>query len=528
MSYYNEKFSIDSNEKRESDFSKKCFRLFCASAHRTFYKSTAPAQLHMDPSVSHEPTQLRCDPCQQSFSTKWNLETHYQTRKHLAKVGSAIAEKTLSFICPECGFKYSRQSSLYRHIKGVHNQLTKDFLQCQHCDKSFSNQATLSRHLSSHVPLVPPTVTSISQPDTFPANLVNNLIPAKQSNLMDKERSSLGNSNPPCTTNLRCFLPGVSHCITLVFPSLSDDTRKFADGNDKCSTLDRHGFALVLLACCLYRAIGHCGRLRIIACEALTECLLAECAQLLHLSEDWGNVATSVVRFSNFDSFKNVMMVRGFVTSPMVIHSLFIVSHADNERLRVLFGNERHMLRLSRIVELIHTCEPKQVHLMTCKSKKLSDNLQRKCSKMGICSGMAWCAYGTDDVTTVPFDFGSPLDSGTDWLSVSLEHDFDDVAHTHMTASVQSFLCSLSVSSGYAIEATIRSVLVPIHSKGRLELCPGVISPPSSVLGQVDTLYPFCSELTPVLAQIGVSWAKYKWYLRKLEMTPGEDFLYLQ
>ena len=480
----------------------------------------------MDPSVSHELSQFRCDTCQQIFSTKWNHEAHLKSQKHLAKVGATLTESQ-TFVCPECGSKYNRQSSLYRHIKGVHKHMTRDFFECQHCHKTFLNQATLSRHMHSHVTIVPPMVISLNQPETFPTYFVNNSIPAKQINLIDEETSSIEISNAPCTTNLPSFLPCVSHCITLVFPSLADDMHKFADGNDQCSALDRHGFALVLLACCLNRAIGHCGRLRIIACEALTEDLLAECAQMLRLSDDWRNAVHSLVRFSNFDSLKNVMIVHDFVPSAMVIHSLFIVSHADYQHLRVQFGHKRQLLRLCRVVELIHACDPHQVHVMTCKSKKYSDNLQRKCSKMGICTAIAWCSYGTDDVTTVPFDFGSTLHIDTNWLTASLDHDFDDSAHTHMTASVQSFLCSLSVSKGYAIEDTVRSTRVPIHSKGRLQLCPGEISPPSSVLGQVDKLYPFCSELGPVLAQVGVSWGKYKWYLRKLEMTPGQDFLFL-
>ena len=481
----------------------------------------------MDPSSSNEPTQFRCNICQQSFSTKWNHEAHLQSQKHLAKVGSAVAERSSSFVCPECGLKYSRQSSLHRHTKGVHKQFMADFLECKHCPKSFSNQATLSRHMRSHVSLVPPTVTPLNkESDDKSADAVNSSILAQQINVIDKEGFRHEISNPPSTTNVPSFVPGVSHCITLVFPSLSNDTHKVG-GNDMCSTVDRHGFALVLFATCLYRAMGHQGRLRIIACEALTEGILAECAQLLRLSDDWGKVVASVVRFSTFESLKNVMFVRDFVPSAMVVHSLFIVSHADCSRLRVHLGEERHMLRLSRVVELIHACDPGQVHLMTCKSKIFLDNIQRKCSRMGICSGVAWCAYGTEDVTTVPFDFGSPLESGTNWLNMSLDHDFDDSAHTHMTASVQSFLCSLAVSNGYAIEATVRSVRVPIHSKGRLQLCQGEISPPSSVLGQVDKLYPFCCEVAPVLAQVGVSWEKYKWYLRKLEMTPLRDFLFV-
>ena len=130
-------------------------------------------------------------------------------------------------------------------------------------------------------------------------------------------------------------------------------------------------------------------------------------------------------------------------------------------------------------------------------------------------------------MTTVPLDFGSPLQSVDNWLTIPLDRDLADVPHTHMTASVQSFLCSLSVARGHTLEDTVRSVRVPTHHANRLELCSGQITPQASIMGNIDQLYPFSDNIAAILDQVGVSWAKYKWYLRKLEGTPREELEYI-
>ena len=318
----------------------------------------------------------------------------------------------------------------------------------------------------------------------------------------------------------------VRHCVTLLFPALADDTHKFAKDDDKCSLLERHGFALVLLACCLSVGLGHCGRIRIVICDGLTDALLSECATLLHLLPLWSALIPKIVRFWDFASLLNGLIVSNFVQTPLTKHSLFVVSHADYKRLRVNFGRTQKMLCTARVVDLIHACNPQHVHLMCCKSSKLAESLRKDCRKRGICHSIIWCAYGNEDVTTVPFDFGCALHPDTDWFKMPLERDLVDTAHSHITASVQSFLCSLSKGDGHTFEDVVRSVRVPIHSNKRLELYPGEIWPPTSIMGPVDHFYPFTAGLEPILGNVGISWAKYNWYLRKLEGTSSEELLY--
>ena len=114
----------------------------------------------------------------------------------------------------------------------------------------------------------------------------------------------------------------------------------------------------------------------------------------------------------------------------------------------------------------------------------------------------------------------------TDWLNVPLDEDFDTAVHTHITASVP-FLCSLSVSRGHNLNELVRSVQVPIHCRSGLALCRGHLDPPNVNTGELDKLFPHCLELGTVLARVCVSWAKYKWWLRKLEETPLRDLTFV-
>ena len=317
------------------------------------------------------------------------------------------------------------------------------------------------------------------------------------------------------------------HCITIMFPALSDDTQKAAKSDPNCSNLERHGFALVLLACSLEICLGVHGRLRIIACDQFTSELLEACAHLLSLSDVWEKVVPKITRFNSHATLKTATTVAGFVQSPLSSHSLFLVTHADSTRVRFNFGKKKVLLSSQQTVDVIHLCDPHVIHLMVCKSKALSENLRKTSVKSGKCLASIWIGYGESDITTVPFDFGSPLSPNTNWLETSPEYDIDEGAYTHITASVQGFLCSLSVGFGFSLDHVIRSVRVPNHDRNRVSLSPATIEPATEVRGQISQLFPLAHSLVPVLAHVGMSWAKYRWWLQKLQLSSGDEFTFL-
>ena len=463
------------------------------------------------------------------FANKWNYECHLKTQRHLTKAGlQSDRESVPRFTCADCGHQFSRNASLQRHVREVHLKSTLPLPICEICSKVFSNHSNLARHRHLH-----------KVEESAPTQQAETLSPIHiEKTVSSRDISGHSCCHPadgvPIAThsshpinmpiqNSEDPLPNVKHCVSVFFPSLADDTGKFADNQDRCSVLERHGFALVTLACCLKLAIGESGCLRVIACELLSFSLLAECAELLGFAPDWANIVPHVRHFSDLAGLKAALNVSTFVQSPFSLHSLFLIGHGDTERIRVNYGQNKALLKIGPIVDLIHRCNPHQIHIMTCKSKKLASNAQRRCNTRGLCMSSIWCSYGDDDVTTVPFDFGSPLDASTDWLTFPLDEDFDTATHTHITASVQAFLCSLSVAYDHNLDELVRSVEVPIHYRAGLSLCPGHISHPSSTNGDLNKLYPNRVKLVPVLARVGLSWAKYRWWLRKLEQTPRQD-----
>ena len=487
----------------------------------TFSKSTISALPaltgDMDPTFD-EDGHFVCAPCTKFFSTKWNYEVHLKSKGHLKKVGGSTADDAAQFVCAECGADFTRHSSLQRHLVHIHGEGKGSKFWCKICSKAFSTLSTLSRHQNSFHLLSELLCDQPLQTNSATLEVKDmNQVPVTQS---ESPLQDLSN-------DIHVVSPQLSrHCVTVCFPSISGDTHMFAD-DDMCSHLERHAFALVLLTCSLKIAIGQRGSLRVIACALFTEEVLSECADLLGFLPVWADIIPHVSRFSSFDSLESAMTVSDFRQSPLIVHSLFLIGHANFNQVRVNFGNAKKFLSLAQVVRLVHCCEPQYVHIMACKSRKLSSNAQRLCARQGICLSTVWCAYGDDDVTTVPFDFGSPLEVDHDWFKTPLDHDFDDAPHTHITTSVLSFLCSLSVAGcDDSVEDVVRSVQVPIHYLSGLALCSGHVDSPHASTGDILKLFQFSLKLAPVLARVGVSWAKLKWWLRKLEKTPRSDLKY--
>ena len=498
-------------------------------------------------------SQFCCEICSgKKFANSQTFRNHLKTQRHLQQCKAPI--EAPRFSCSVCSASFSRSANLSRHCNDHHSNESAAVVglvfECETCSKRFSSLEGKIRHAAlQHRRLTNFPTVSLSRQETVPllidisdasigvSNSVSHVLVAQlEVNSTIPRVVPLSNANP---TSGPVFPPNCSigpapplsvpirHCVTILFPALAADSHKLTKGNDQCSAIDRHAFALVLFSCCLAVAIGHHDQVRIIACQALTEEILTECASLLSLSSLWSKVAPRVTRFEDLASLLAAMNVANFVRSSLTTHSLFVVSYADSQRLRVHFGKKQHLLYPTQVSDLIHCCEPNHVHIMSCKAKKYSLSLQNNCSKRGICQAIIWCAYGADDVTTVPLDFGSPLSATDDWLTMPLNRDLEDEPHTHITASVQSFLCSLSQARGHTLEEIVRSVRVPVHKADRLVLFPGQIAPLGSIMGDIDQLFPFSIDTVPLLAQVGVSWAKYKWYLRKLEMTPRDKLKFV-
>ena len=60
------------------------------------------------------------------------------------KLKASLKEKEITYNCKECGKQMSSQSSLYSHIRAIHEGIKYLCVQCQH-------QATSKGHLAQHI-----------------------------------------------------------------------------------------------------------------------------------------------------------------------------------------------------------------------------------------------------------------------------------------------------------------------------------------------------------------------------------------
>ena len=181
------------------------------------------------------------------------------------------------------------------------------------------------------------------------------------------------------------------------------------------------------------------------------------------------------------------------------------------------------MLNVGFVVPLFHSCSPQYIHLMVCKPKAFARNLAKFCRTKQVCRSTTWLAYGSDDVTTVPLEFGCPILEGSPWSPPSTTVA-EEGAYTHVTAALQAFLCFLSVSSGRTLGECLHYIRVPNHSSKRVSLYGVFVVPECALSDQISRIFPHCSKLIPVLNQIGVCVEKYEWWLRQLESTDMSEF----
>jgi len=93
--------------------------------------------------------QQTCDGCGRQFTRLSSLINHL-TRTHPHLLPEKYRRRVDELVCKECDFKFSRHSSLKRHLEVRHGGAPK--FMCLLCSRRFSSRRYVHRHLRSHHP----------------------------------------------------------------------------------------------------------------------------------------------------------------------------------------------------------------------------------------------------------------------------------------------------------------------------------------------------------------------------------------
>ena len=380
-----------------------------------------------------------------------------------------------------------------RHIDKVHpgQNLVSKFC-CEVCGKTFGAPESLSRHVNSQC--------------------------GKDSSL--SYQLSTGIVSTPMT----------KFCVTIFVPAMAEDLKQVYDIDQNCSKLDRNLFAVVLLSCSFGVAMGTSGKIRIILSQCFLPSELDAVAEQLSVMNHWTILRNSVSFFSSPDSLASICNDNArFFASPLASDFMFIIGHGDATRVRVKYSGKSSFLLPTHLATAISQCGARSVHLITCKPHLLAQAIIKQSSSLRLNSFLSICAYGAADVTTVLFEYGSPLEKHVDWSRMELDEPNDGSAYVPLSAGILSFLCYIAESS---IEEPVVNVLeeiyVPTHKGQKVNLQKILfhVQPQDRTI-LIGSMFPHNNRLQGLLAHVGMARGKYEWMLRQLQSVEEGGFDYI-
>ena len=136
----------------------------CKKCEKSFSKNCS---LKRHNESIHEKRRFKCEKCEKTLNDKGNLrqhissihegkvyqcekcEKHFKKRSNLKRHVSSF-HKGFKVKCPECGQDFAYDTGLLRHKKRKHEKVSiPNVHTCKYCDKTFSQNCTLKRHIQS-------------------------------------------------------------------------------------------------------------------------------------------------------------------------------------------------------------------------------------------------------------------------------------------------------------------------------------------------------------------------------------------
>jgi hypothetical protein len=196
---------------------------------------------------------------------------------------------------------------------------------------------------------------------------------------------------------------------TVFLPTRGDNGRKPLD--EECSNIDRHCFAVVLMAVSLFKGVGRADSVSIVCTDDIPLTDFGIAAALLDLQDEWSKLISRIVPFTSLHDLS--LTFGGFKDNNVLVQmrSLILLSHGDATRIRIILDHKLTTLTLQKFQNLVAVLDPHMVHLMCCSAGKLARNLTQKASfsKNCLADRTFFIAYGDDDITTIPYQFAPGL-----------------------------------------------------------------------------------------------------------------------
>ena len=192
-------------------------------------------------------------------------------------------------------------------------------------------------------------------------------------------------------------------------PCRGDNNRNAIDA--EVSPIDRQCYAVVLLAVSLLKGVGRSEAITIIATTSIPKSDFITAATHLEVLQEWATLADTFIQFNSLSDV-SAGLRSAYSRSRGVnirMRSLIVLSHGDCNRMRICLDGQSAFLNPPKVQNLVEVSKCHVAHLMACKARKFAVAITETKALKNNCLAdeTLFIAYGEDDITTIPYQFGT-------------------------------------------------------------------------------------------------------------------------
>jgi hypothetical protein len=194
---------------------------------------------------------------------------------------------------------------------------------------------------------------------------------------------------------------------TIFLPCRGDNNRKAIDA--EVTPIDRQCYAVILLAVSLLKGVGRSAAITIIATTSIPKSDFITAATHLEVLQEWNSLADTFIHFKFLSEVSAGLRSAYSRSVNIQMRSLIILSHGDCNRMRICLDGQAAFLNAAKVQNHVEVSKCHVAHLMACKARKIAVSITETKSLKNNCLAdeTLFIAYGEDDITTIPYQFGT-------------------------------------------------------------------------------------------------------------------------